>query len=126
MTRWWSESELERIGAATELELRSRRHDGTLRAPTTMWVVRVGAGIYVRSAGGPDRPWYTRAKASGIGHIAAGGVERDVTFDDATEAPHADLDEAYHAKYDHYGASVVDSVVGAGAARVTLRLSPAT
>jgi hypothetical protein len=125
MTRW-SEFELERIGAATELELSSRRPDGTLWAPTTMWVVRVGADVYVRSAGGPDRPWYTRAKATGVGRIAAGGVARDVTFDDATEAPHADLDEAYHAKYGHYGASIVGSVVGAGAASVTIRLSPTT
>ena len=48
----WTDDELARIGDATELELASRRPDGTLRSFTTMWVVRVGDDLYVRSAGG--------------------------------------------------------------------------
>ena len=35
-----------------------RRDDGSLRTFTTMWVVRLGESLYVRSAGGSDRPWY--------------------------------------------------------------------
>ena len=38
----WTDDELHRIGDATELQLTPRRSDGTLRAYTTMWVVRVG------------------------------------------------------------------------------------
>ena len=51
--------------AAEELGLASRRADGTLRGFVTMWVVRVGDDVYVRSAHGPDNPWYRRAIASG-------------------------------------------------------------
>jgi hypothetical protein len=38
----WTSDELARIGTATELEIASRRRDGTLRNPRTIWVVRVG------------------------------------------------------------------------------------
>ena len=48
MTAWTSD-ELTRIGTADELELASARRDGTLRKPRTIWVVRVGDDLYVRS-----------------------------------------------------------------------------
>lgn len=120
----WSDTDLDRIGNAQELNLASARADGSLRPYTTMWVVRAGDEIYVRSAGGPDRPWYRHATASGAGRIRAGGVERDVTFGDATADAHAAIDAAYHAKYDQYGANIIDSVVGPHAKAVTVRLVP--
>jgi Uncharacterized protein conserved in bacteria (DUF2255) len=55
----------------------------------------------------------------------AGGVERDVRFVEAGADVHADLDAAYHAKYDRYGSRTVGSVVGPDAAGVTLRVEPA-
>jgi hypothetical protein len=48
MTGWTSE-ELDRIGAAEELEVASLRADGTLRQPVTIWVIREGDDLYVRS-----------------------------------------------------------------------------
>src|SRR5690242_13278162 len=45
----WSADELERIGAAEELQLASRRPDGSLRPFVTIWVVRAGDDVYVRS-----------------------------------------------------------------------------
>ena len=51
----WEADQLDRIGAADELQLASRRPDGALRSYVTMWVVRLGDHLYVRSAGGPDR-----------------------------------------------------------------------
>lgn len=42
--------ELERIGTATELRVASVHKDGSLRPFVTIWVVRVGADIYIRSA----------------------------------------------------------------------------
>jgi len=120
----WSPDELERIGGTEELQLASRRADGTLRPYVTMWVVRVGDDLYVRSAYGPDNPWYRRAIASRAGRIRAGGVERDVTFGQADPGAHADIDAAYHAKYDSYGPRIVGSVVGPDAHRVTVRLTP--
>ena len=91
-----------------------------------MWVVRVGDEIYVRSAGGPPRHWYMRAKASGAGRIRANGVQRDVTFGEATTDAHVAIDAACHAKYDQYGATIVGHVVGPAAKAVTIRLLPAS
>jgi hypothetical protein len=120
----WTENELDRIGAAEELQLASTRADGTLRPYVTMWVVRAADDLYVRSAHGPDNPWYRRAKVSGAGRIQAGGLERDVTFAEADPGVHADIDAAYHAKYDRYGPRIVGSVVGPQAETVTIKLVP--
>jgi len=79
----WSAHDLARIGDAEELRLASRRSDGTLGSFTTMWVVRADGELYVRSAGGPRRPWYRHALASHVGQIRAGGVEADVQFAEA-------------------------------------------
>ena len=88
-----------------------------------MWVVRVDDDLYVRSAGGPDRPWYRHTIATGTGRIRAGGIDVDTTFIDATtDAPHEAIDAAYHAKYDRYGAGPVSHVTGPGAHPVTIRL----
>ena len=122
----WTPDELERIGGAEELQLASCRHDGNLRPYVTMWVVRAGDDLYVRSAGGPDRPWYRQATASGIGRIRAGGLERDVTFAAAGDVAHDTIDATYHAKYDHYGERIVNSVVGPHAHAVTVQLIPRT
>jgi hypothetical protein len=59
-----------------------------------MWVVRLEDHLYVRSAGGPDRPWYRHAVASGSGRIRAGGIEVDVRFAQADEAVEGDIDAA--------------------------------
>ncbi|HET9061567.1 MAG TPA: DUF2255 family protein [Acidimicrobiales bacterium] len=120
----WTAEQLERIGRAEELQLASRGPDRTLRPYTTMWVVRVDDDLYVRSAGGPDRPWYRQATASGSGRIRAGGVEVDVAFGHGGEFEEA-IDAAYHLKYDRYGPGIVGSVGGETAHQVTVRLIPA-
>jgi hypothetical protein len=120
----WSDEELGRIGDAEELQLASERQDGTLRPYVTMWVVRAGIDLYVRSAYGPDNPWYRRARVSAAGRIRAGGLERDVTFADGAPDVNAALDAAYHAKYDRYGPSIVGTVVGPEAGTVTIKLAP--
>ena len=118
----WTEQQLIQVGRATELELASRRSDGSLRPYTTMWVVCVGHDLYVRSAGGPDRPWYRHALASGAGRIRADGVEADVRFAHDDDAPHEAIDAAYHAKYDRYGPVPVGHVTGRPSHPVTIRL----
>jgi hypothetical protein len=120
----WTNDELTRIGGAEELQLASVRPDGTLRPYVTMWVVRAGDELYVRSAHGPANPWFRRAKASGVGRIRAGGLERDVAFAEATPGVHAAVDAAYHAKYDRYGPRIVGSVVGPDVEAVTIKLVP--
>jgi hypothetical protein len=120
----WPRDELERIGATEELQLASRRPDGSLRRYVTMWVVRAGDDLYVRSAYGPGNPWYRRAITSGAGRIRAGGIERDVSFTQASPEAQGDIDAAYHAKYDRRGQRIVGSVTGPGAHGVTVRLVP--
>ena len=121
----WTEDELRRIGAADELKVASYRRDGSLRRYVTIWVVRVGDDIFVRSAYGPDNGWFRRAKASGRGRIRAGGVERDVEFAEVTPDAHTAIDAAYHAKYDRYGPRIVKTVVGDEVIETTFRLVPA-
>jgi len=120
----WTEEELGHIGEAQELQLASERPNGTFRPYVTIWVVRVDHQLYVRSAYGPDNAWFRRAKASGVGRIGAGGLERDVTFAEAAPGVHVDIDAAYHAKYDRYGPEIVRTVVGPHAHDVTIRLVP--
>ena len=120
----WTNDELRRIGDATELQVSSRKPDGSLRPYVTIWAVRSGDDLYIRSAFGADNPWFRRATASGAGRIRAGGVERDVTFEPADAAANDDIDAAYHAKYDRYGPALVGPVVGPKTAGVTLRLVP--
>src|SRR5690242_11297833 len=102
----------------------SRRADGSLRPYVTIWVVRAGDDLYVRSAHGANNGWFRRAKASGSGRIRAGGTERDVTFAAADPAESASIDRAYHSKYDRYGPRFVGPVVGAAVASLTIRLMP--
>ena len=120
----WTAEELQRVGAAEELQITSRRDDGTLRPFVTIWVVRVGDAVYVRSAYGTDNPWFRRSSDSGTGRIRAGGVERDIRFATPNPDVHPSIDAAYHAKYDRYGPQIVGGVVGARAADGTLRLDP--
>ncbi|MDX6585172.1 MAG: hypothetical protein QOI10_4356 [Solirubrobacterales bacterium] len=120
----WNDTELRAIGEATELEITSRREDGTLRPFVTIWGVHVGDDLYIRSAHGADNPWFRRATASGTGRVRAGGVERDVTFQKPDPGAHSGIDAAYHTKYDRYGPRIVGSVVGDHAVEATLRLAP--
>jgi hypothetical protein len=122
----WTDEELSHIGQAQELKLASMRKDGSFRSYVTMWVVRAGDDLYVRSAYGPDNPWFRRARASGIGRVRVGGVERDVTFADADPDVHNAIDAAYHAKYDRHGPKIVGTVVGPGAEAVTIKLVPSS
>jgi hypothetical protein len=118
----WTADELARIGRADELGIASRRPDGSLRPFVTIWFVRLGDDLYVRSAHGHGNPWFQRALASGQGRIRAGGAERDIAFEVPGEDVDSLLHAGYHAKYDRYGPSIVGTVVSPEAARSTLRL----
>jgi hypothetical protein len=118
----WTGEELQRIGGAPELRLAARRQDGSLRPFTTMWVVRAGDDLYVRSAGGPQRPWYRAAVASGTGRIQAGGVDAEVEFATAAPETNQEVDSQYRAKYDRYGPGIVGHVTGPAAHAVTICL----
>ena len=120
----WTADEIAKIGNATELQIASRRRDGSLRPYVTIWVVRSGDELLVRSAYGHENGWFQRALTSGTGRIRADGVEREVAFEEPGAVVDADLHAAYHAKYDRYGPAIVGTVVSPEAARSTLRLVP--
>jgi hypothetical protein len=120
----WTSDELSKIGAAEELELASVRRDGTLRKPVTIWVVRHGDDLYVRSVNGRTSSWFRSAQDRHEGRIRAGGVERDVTFADADHDINDQIDAAYRAKYHRYAASIIDAIVSPQARATTLKLVP--
>jgi hypothetical protein len=119
----WTSDELSKIEAADELDLASARGDGTLRNPVTMWVVRHGDDLYVRSVNGRTSTWFRAAQARHEAHIHAGGVDKDVLLVE-TDDVDDELDAAYRAKYRRYAESIVGSIVSPQARVATLKLVP--
>lgn len=120
----WTSAELNRIGAAAELQIASLRRDGTRRRPVTIWVVRLGDDLYVRCANGRDGAWFRRARARHEGHIWAGGVEKEVTFVEETDPDINDkVDAAYLTKYPRYPQYVAPMVTPTARA-ATIKLVP--
>ena len=125
MTAWTSD-ELAAIASADELEIAPQRLDDAQRPPVTIWVVRTGDDLYVRSYRGPAAALGSaEAETSHEGHIRAGGVDKDVTFVDVADSGVNDqIDAAYRAKYRRFGASYVDPMVAERARTATLKLAP--
>ena len=123
----WTSDELAKIGAAEELQIATRRRDGTLRTPLPVWVVAVADDLYVRSVGGRTAAWFRRAQARHEGHVRAGGVDKDVTFVEVDANPGSlddQIDAAYRAKYGRRYPSIVPSIVRPEARPAILKLVP--
>ena len=116
--------ELQRIADAEELEIAPVRRSGELRSATPIWVVRAGDELYVRAAYGVNKGWHGVVRRSHLARIAAGGVERDVTVEDADGAVLDAVDAAYRDKYGRRYAQIVDSITDAEHRATTLRLLP--
>jgi hypothetical protein len=124
MTTWTSD-ELNKIGTAEELEIASLRRDGTLRNPRTIWVVRLGDDLYVRSVNGRTSAWFRGTQVRYEGRIWAGGVEKDVTFVEETDPGINDqIDAVYRTKYRRYAASIINAIVSSEARAATIKLVP--
>jgi hypothetical protein len=121
----WTSDELSKIGTAEELQIASLRRDGTLRKPVTIWVVRHGDDLYVRSVNGRTAAWFRGTQARREGHIRAGGVDKDVTFiEEADPTINDQLDAAYRTKYRRYAANIISSIVSPNARSATIKLVP--
>jgi len=120
----WTPGELDKIAGADELELASRRGNGRLREPVTVWVVRLGDDLYVRSVNGRTGAWFRGARERHEGRIRAGGVDRDVTFVEADKTLSDEVGRAYRSKYRRYAANIVNTVLTPRARLATLRLVP--
>ena len=119
----WTSDELDTIGAAEELEIAWVRRDGTLRNPVTIWVVRHGDDLYVRSVNGRTSTWFRGAQVRHEGRIQAGGLGKDVLLVE-TDDVNDEVDAEYRTKYRRYAASIIDHVTSREARAATLKLVP--
>ena len=121
----WTNDELTKIGLAEELEIAPLRPDGTLRKPVTIWVVRHGDDLYVRSVNGRTAAWFRGTQARHEGHIQSGGVDKDVTFVEETDPGINDqIDTAFRTKYRRHDAQYVEPMASAEARAATIKLVP--
>jgi hypothetical protein len=116
----WTDEELAAIAGANELTVAPLRDDGTVRSPRIVWVVREGDDVYIRSVNGDEGAWFRSVQKHHAGHISAGGVDADVSFEDADH----DLDDAINDGYRRkYGRSTaVERVTSPKAQATTLRV----
>ena len=119
----WTNEELQKIGTAEELQIAPRRKDGSLRKPVTIWVVRQGDNLYVRSYNGQTGSWYRAAQKSQQGLIRAGGVEKEVRFADVEPEVNDQIDAAYRTKYGRYP-QYVAPMLSPDARATTIQLVP--
>jgi hypothetical protein len=125
MTAAWSPAELQEISAARELQIASRRGDGTLREWVPIWVVSTGGLVYVRTWYRRDTGWFGHVLASRRARIRVPGLEADVAVEDVGEGMpglRAAINAAYETKYGRGGGT--EQMVSAEAAAATLRLNP--
>jgi len=120
----WTSDQLNKAGRAEEVQIASTRRDGTLRKPVTIWVVRHGDDLYVRSVRGRNGHWFRGTQETHKGRIRAGGVQQDVTFVDAGRDVDDEVDAAYRSKYRRYAGSILNSVLTPEARSTTIKLVP--
>ncbi len=121
----WKTEDLNRIADAEEIAVTATNEDGSPRDPVTVWVVRDGHDLYVRSFKGPGGAWYRSVSKRPEGRVGTDGVQKDVTFsvvDD--EALNDTVDAAYRAKYQRFGAGYLDPMTSDQARGTTRRLDP--
>lgn len=120
----WSTRDAQALTAPEEVQVSTRRPDGSLRRPTTIWVVGHGDRVFIRSTNGRDAAWFRAAVAAVGGRLTSRGTSHDVRFTEVT-GPDLDLvDAGYRAKYGRY-ASIVDHLEGPGPRAATLEVHPA-
>ena len=120
----WTNTELEKINSAEELNISSLRQDGTLRKAVVIWVVRLRNDLYVRSVNGRTSAWYQSTQILHEGHIRAGGIDKDVTFLEADPSITDQIDNSYRTKYHQYASSIIASIISPKARAATIKLIP--
>lgn len=96
----WTQDELTKIDTEEMLDLSAEMADGSMPKTVSIWVVKVGDSLYVRSYTGADGRWYEPAAETHRGRVTAGGVTKNVELvpiDD--ESIKRAVDEAYRGKY---------------------------
>lgn len=119
----WSADDLDRIGRADEVEIATRRADGTLRPDRVVWVVRLGDELYLRSVTGRGAAWFRGTRTCMSGRLRADGVDRDVAFVDADDVYGDAVDGVYRSKYRRFSGAL-DRITGTDARAATLTVVP--
>ena len=120
----WTRDELDRFGAAEEVELAPVGSDGASRKAVTIWIVRLGDDLYVRSAYGRGSAWFRAVQTQHQGRISCKVIEKEVTFLHADKNLNEEIDAAYRGKYHRNGAQYVNMIVGTKARSATIKLAP--
>src|SRR6266566_3315825 len=123
MTQWTSD-QLDKFGRAEEVQIASVGRDGKLRKPVTVWAVRLGDDLYVRSVRGRNGHWFRGTQERHEGRIRAGGIQQDITFVEADHDIDGQVDAAYRDKYRRYAGRILDSVLTPEARSSTLKIVP--
>jgi hypothetical protein len=123
MTQWTSD-QLDEFGEAEEVQVASVGRDGKLRKAVTVWVVRHGDNLYVRSVRGRSGLWFRGTQERHEGRIRAKGVQQDVDFVDADHDIADEIDAAYRTKYRRYVGRILNSVLTPEARSSTMKLVP--
>jgi hypothetical protein len=123
----WPADALSRFGAADEIQISTRRPDGSPRAFVPSWIVAVTDALYVRSYRGARGAWYRQAIQHPAGAIRAGGHQADVILTplgpqqrDTAKA----IGDAYRSKYARYGDTYLQPMLAGQAVAATLQLTP--
>ena len=119
----WTPEDVSVLTTPEEVQVSTRRRDGSLRRPTTIWVVGDGGRVFVRSTNGRSAAWFRGALATGAGRLAAGSTAYDVVFAEAAADGLDRVDAAYRAKSGRYP-SIVDHLEAAGPRAATLEVHP--
>ena len=121
----WTSDELNKIAAAEEVQIAAQLRDGTLADRVTVWAVRHGDTIYIRSAvKGRNAAWYRNIELTHRGRISGGRIQKDVEFVDAEAGVNDQVDAAYRAKYKRYAGPILNSCLTPVARSTTLRVTP--
>ncbi len=123
----WSQDDLELLGGAGEVEVSSVRRDGSLGRARTVWIVRAGDELYLRSVNGPGAAWYRSTRTCHPGRIEARGVARDVTWTDVDATQQPAVDPAVDAEYDRKyrgSTSAIAHITSPLARATTMRVDP--
>lgn len=127
MNMSWTPEQLQQIDRSRQLEIASKRSDGTLRSWLPIWVVRVGEQVYVRTWYRRTTGWFGHVVNNQQARVRVPRLEIDVVVEDIADADtdlRAAVDNAYKAKYAPLGGGSVGQMTTDSAAATTLRLSP--
>src|SRR3954470_23397314 len=108
MTDAWTSQELDRLGTADEIQISPRRPDGSDDPFTTIWVVRVAGGLYVRSWRGPRGRWYQHALSTGTGGTRGRRNAREGGFPRHAHRHTRTSTAGYRTKYARHDPSYVE------------------